>query len=209
MPAKVDFADAYQLLASVLRVSGDGIPPLSKVFQTKRLHRKQLLLQIGEPCRLIAFVAKGTLRSFFHDERGIEHTMQFATSGQFITDFVSLTTGHSGQLFIEALEECEVLLLHQSAFDTLAHSKATYHNLLMTQLTQWYTDMSLRLMDVMSLTVEQRYNKFVDEHPELATHVPQHVIASYLGITPESVSRIRRRAAHHDGHNKHNNHKDD
>lgn len=209
MPPKVDFADAYQLLASVLRVPADGVPSLSKVFQTKRLHRKQPLVQIGEPCRLIAFVANGTLRSFFHDERGIEHTMQFAIRGQFITDFVSLTSGQAGQLFIEALEECDLLVLHQSAFDTLAHSTASYHNLLVTQLTHWYTEMSLRLMDMMSLTVEQRYMKFVDQHPELATHVPQHMIASYLGITPESVSRIRRRAAHHDGHNKQQNHNND
>lgn len=166
-------------------------------------------MQIGEPCRLIAFVANGTLRSYFTDDRGIEHTMQFASPGQFMTDFVSLTSGQPGQLFIEALEDCELLVLHQSAFDTLAHSRTSYHNLLMAQLTHWYTEMSLRLMDMMSLTVEQHYMKFVDQHPELATHVPQHMIASYLGITPESVSRIRRRAAHHDGHHKQQNHKPD
>lgn len=165
------------------------------LFISKTLRKKQYLLQEGEPCKYLAFVEKGLLRSYTIDEKGAEHIVQFAPEGWWIADIYSHLTGEPSEYNIDAVEETETLLLTKEAYEELMERAPVferYYRLLMQNSLIAY---QRRLTCTLSRTAEETYTEFLQVYPHIAQRVPQHNIASYLGITPESLSRIRRQIA--------------
>ncbi|HKH59393.1 MAG TPA: Crp/Fnr family transcriptional regulator [Flavitalea sp.] len=159
----------------------------------KKLRKKQYLLQEGDVCRSIAFVEKGALREYSVDENGNEQIIQFAIEGWTISDLYSFITGEPATYNIDALEDSELVLISKAAHEELLTKNARYETYIRLQVTGAYLALQKRLNSVLSLSPEERYKNLVQSYPDLVQRFPQHMIASHMGLTPETLSRIRRK----------------
>jgi CRP-like cAMP-binding protein len=161
----------------------------------KKLRKKQYLLQEADVCKYIAFVEKGALRSYTVSEKGSEHIIQFGLEGWLISDLFSFLTGEPATYNIDALEDSELLLTSKTAHEELLQKLPKYETYTRIQITGAYLAMQRRLTSIISLTLEERYTYFSSLYPDILQRVPQHMIASYMGLTPETLSRVRKRLA--------------
>ena len=159
----------------------------------KKIRKKQYLLQEGDVCKFIAFVEQGTLRSYTVDEKGAEHIIQFALEGWMISDLYSFLTAEPATYNIDALENSELVLISKTAHEKLLSSMWNYEKYIRLQLTNAYIAMQKRITSIISLTLDERYASFNALYPDIVQRVPQHMIASYMGLTAETLSRVRRR----------------
>ena len=161
-------------------------------FIPKKLRKKQTLLQEGDICIHNAFVEKGIMRSFFTDEKGNEHIVQFAIEGWWITDLSSFLTKSNSIYTIEALEDCELLLLTMEARETLIDKIPMFERYQRLLLQNAYIANQARINSALTETAEEKYIKVGLAYPGIIKRVPQHMIASYLGLKPETLSRVRK-----------------
>ena len=159
----------------------------------KKLRRKQYLLQEGDVCKNIAFVEKGALRTYTVDDLGTEHILQFALEGWTISDLYSFLTGEASTYNIDALEAAELVLVSKAAHEEMLQTIPKYETYVRLQVTGAYIALQRRITSVLSLTTEERYKNFTATYPNIVQRVPQHMIASFMGLTPETLSRVRKR----------------
>ncbi|KQT23284.1 cyclic nucleotide-binding protein [Chryseobacterium sp. Leaf405] len=166
---------------------------LQSFFNYKKLRKKQYLLQEGDICKQLSFVSKGLLKSYFLDEKGSEHINMFAFEGWWISDFNSFINQEKAVLTIDAIEETELLMISREDYENLMikipvmdrYFRILYQNSLITK--------DYRLIVSNSFTAEEKYTQFVQKNPEVIQRIPHNLIASYLGLSPETVSRIRKK----------------
>lgn len=167
---------------------------LLKTYLTpKKLRKKQYLLQEGDVCKYTAFVVKGALRAYSIAENGQEQIIQFAIEGWTISDLYSFITGEPATYNIDAVEDAELLMLSKSAHEELLHKLPKYETYIRLQVTGAYLALQKRLTAAASLSPEERYTRFQEQYPELVQRFPQHMIAAHMGLTPETLSRARRK----------------
>jgi len=159
----------------------------------KKIRKKQYFLQEGDVCKMIAFVEKGVLRQYSIGEKGAEHIIQFALEGWTISDLYSFLTGEPATYNIDALEDSELVLISKTANEELLKKVPKYETYTRLQLTGAYLAMQKRLTSIISLSLEERYANFTSVYPNIIQRVPQRMIASYMGLTPETLSRVRRK----------------
>lgn len=161
----------------------------------KTLQKKELLLQQGEVCTAIAFVEKGLLRAFSVDENGAEHIIQFAPEGWHTADLYSFLTQEKAVYTIEALEDVTLTTITKENHELLLIESRKYEAFTRELITNAYVALQRRLNASVSLSLEERYQNFMKKYNDIANRVPQHMIASYMGLTPETLSRVRKRIA--------------
>jgi CRP-like cAMP-binding protein len=187
----------YEVFFNKLDEVVDFTEEEKKIIQTyltpKKLRKKQYLLQEGDVCKFIAIVEKGVLRSYSIDEKGNEHIIQFALEGWTISDLFSFLTGEPAVYTIEALEDSELILVSKSAYEELLQRFPKYERYMRVQITGAYIAMQRRLTSIISLPLEERYQNLTATYPDIVQRVPQHMIASYMGLTPETLSRVRKK----------------
>ena len=159
----------------------------------KKLRRKQYLLQEDDVCKFIAFVERGALRAYTVSDKGAEHIIQFALEGWLISDLFSFLTGEPATYNIDALDDTELVLISKSNYEELLKKLPKFETYARLQLTGAYIAMQRRLTSIISLPLEERYAYFTKLYPDIIQRVPQHIIASYMGLTPETLSRVRKR----------------
>ena len=166
----------------------------NKEVSPKLFPKGKILQHAGDLSDKVFFVKKGLLRSYAIDEKGKEHIFNFAPEGWIIADIGSNVLEKEAELFIETLEESEVVVL--SRRDALAGGMDV-ESLTKTQqvLFRRITTLQRRLIMMLSATALERYEYFLEKYPALPNRVPQRMIASYLGITPEALSKIRGKMA--------------
>jgi CRP-like cAMP-binding protein len=164
-------------------------------FTPKKLRKKQYLLQEGDPCKYTAFVNKGIMRSYTLDEKGVEHIVQFALEDWWIADMYSFLTGELSTCNIDALEDVELLLITKAAQDDMVLQVPKMERYLRLLMQNNLIALQRRLIGSLNYTAEDRYLQLIALCPTIVQRVPQHYVASYLGITPETLSRIRRQMA--------------
>jgi CRP-like cAMP-binding protein len=167
---------------------------LAPVLQTKTIDKGTYLLREGEVCKYAFFVEQGLLRSFSIDQAGKEHIIQFAPENWIMSDISSNFFNESSDFFIEAIENTEVVLLDKTFFNLSDKSSSfrKYNELL---LQNHIRHLQKRVNLLLSASAEKRYLNFIQLYPDLTLRVSQWMIASYLGITPESLSRVRKELA--------------
>ena len=168
---------------------------IKQYLTPKKLRKKQYLLQEGDVCKHIAFVEKGALKAYVVDDAGAESIIQFALEGWVISDLYSFLTGEPATYNIDALENAELVLISKSAHEELLKKIPKYETYIRLQITGAYIALQKRLTSIISLPLEERYKNFLATYPNIAQRVPQHMIASYMGLTPETLSRVRSRMA--------------
>ena len=159
----------------------------------KKLTKRQYLLQEGEVCKSVAFVSKGMLRSYLVDEKSNERIMQFAPEGWFISDLYSFVTEDYSNLNIVAIESSELILISKTAHVYLEKAVPAFLKFNYMQYRGAYIALQKRLTDMFMLSAEEKYIKLLKIYPDITQRVPQHMIASYLGLTPETLSRVRKK----------------
>ena len=165
---------------------------LSKT-ETKQFKTKTILLSAGEVATCTYFVNSGILRSFNINDNIIEHVLHFACEGWWIGDMYSYISEKPGNLFIEVLEDAEVVIItkenQQQLYQEIPKLERFFRILAENSLVAHQE----RLMDNLSLTAEERFEKFYFKYPTLIQKVPQKHIASYIGVTPEFFSKMKSR----------------
>ncbi len=162
-------------------------------FFTRRTIRKhQFLLNEGEVCRYLGYVNSGCMREYTIDNKGAEHIIQFAIEDWWVSDLNSFLSGLPATYNIEALHDSELLLLEKSSREQLLNACPKMERFFRILLESNYIATHQRVVASLSDSAEERYLKFIKTYPELYEKIPQHYIASYLGITPQSLSRIRK-----------------
>ncbi|HTK82813.1 MAG TPA: Crp/Fnr family transcriptional regulator [Bacteroidota bacterium] len=189
----------YELLrAHILKkieLTESELDRMASYFTPKRVLKKHFLLQEGEVGKYIAFVDRGCLRCYSVDPKGEEHVIQFAIEDWWISDLQSFLTGEWSRYNIDALEDSEVLVIDKISRDSMLVEIPKLERFFRLLLERSYIGTQQRIECTLSASAEDRYQMFLKTFPTLAQRVPQNQIASYLGIAPESLSRIRKHIA--------------
>lgn len=162
-------------------------------LKIKKVKRHQFLGEAGEISRFQNFVTKGCLRSYYIDENGFEHNVQFAIEDWWIGDMASFLTKKPASLYIEALEDSEVLQIDSSTMEELYIKIPKLERFFRILLQNAFIAFEQRIISVISKTAEERYLEFSNKYPQVEQRLPQIHIASYLGITPEFLSKIKKK----------------
>lgn len=180
-----------QKINETIAITDEEFEYAKTLFITKKLRKKRFLLQDGDVCIYTTFVEKGLLRSFRIDEKGNEHILQFAMQGWWMADLYSFLTGEASEYNIEALEDSELLLITKSSWDILLDEIPAFERYFRILIQNNLIATQKRLMGTMTTTAEERYTKLLHDFPNIPNRVPQHMIASYIGVTRETLSRLR------------------
>lgn len=164
---------------------------VKELVKEKEIPRKKMLQRAGEVGQYSAFVVEGCLRSFAVDREGHEHNLQFAPENWWIADFQSYVKNKESVLNIDALLDSKVLVLNRECqlniFDRIPKMERYFRILTENALAA----SNYRTIDYLTLTAKNRYEKFCDLYPTIINTIPQKAIASYIGITPEFLSKLR------------------
>lgn len=166
---------------------------VKRFLTPKKLRRKQYFLQAGDTCKSFAFIEKGTLRAYTVDDSGAEHIVQFGVEGWYISDMLSFLTGEPATYSIDAVDDAELVVVSKASYDEMLRTIPKFETLMRINITGAYIALQRRVTASIQDTLESRYESFMSKYPDIANRVPQHMIASYLGATPETLSRVRRR----------------
>jgi len=182
-------------IAECITLSDEERDYFISLLKPKKLRRRQYIVQAGDPCKYECFINKGCLRQYYVDEVGQEHVIMFAEEGWWISDMFGLVTGNAALTNVEALEDSELLFVDKNDFDKLLIQYPVFERFFRIKLQRAFIAHQKRLIENMSLPADQRYCNFVERYPSFEQRLPLKQIASFLGITPESLSRIRSQRA--------------
>jgi CRP-like cAMP-binding protein len=165
------------------------------LLKEKKLRRKQYLLQEDDICYYEYFVTQGCLRTYYIDQKGQEYIVQFAVEDWWIGDMYSFLTQKPSRYNIDALEDSVVLSIEKKSLDELYIRVPKFEKFFRHLLQNAFIAFQERITSTISGSGEDRYKQFQSKYPNLEERIPQRMIASFLGLTPESLSRIRRQFA--------------
>ncbi|WP_243636309.1 Crp/Fnr family transcriptional regulator [Flavobacterium aquariorum] len=177
-----------------IQLNDEELEMIQKVCVTKRLRKNQYLLQEGDVWRFNAFIINGCLRTYSINDKLQEHIINFAIENWWIGDRESLLNGTPSRFNIDAIEDSEVLLISKENFKMLMKSIPQFQELVNLIIERSFAASQDRINNSISLNAEEKYTRFLEKQPQIAIRVPQHMVASYLGITPETLSRIRKQS---------------
>ena len=163
------------------------------ILQRKTIKKKTFLLRKGEVCNFEAYIVKGCIRTFYIDENGFEINLQFAVEDWWVSDIASFTDRKPSGLFIQTLEESELLMIDHDHKEQLFRTYPKFERMFRLMLQRNLSVLQNRFLATVSQPAEQRYLDFIQRYPDIQQRVPQHMIASYLGISAEFLSKIRKR----------------
>ncbi|WP_353136822.1 Crp/Fnr family transcriptional regulator [Pseudopedobacter sp.] len=173
-------------------IDESGFEQLSKYLKSKKVVKGQLLLRAGEVCKNSFFTAKGLLRSYTIDKQGKEHIIQFSPEGWLVADRSSSFFNEPSFLYIDAIEDSDIVYIDNLFFDELSKQCSDFSLFNINSLHHHIKQIQNRVNLLLGASAEERYLDFIRLYPELLMRIPQWMIASYLGITPESLSRVRK-----------------
>jgi CRP/FNR family transcriptional regulator len=156
-----------------------------------RVKKKQFILTPGQICRANYFVSKGCMRLYFINRSGQEQITQFGLENWWITDYGSLETGKSSNYFIQAIEDAELISINKKAYEELLLKVPKMERYFRIILQKAYTASMRRFEYFRDQTDQERYHQFITLFPGFVQRIPQYMLASYLGFTPQFLSKIR------------------
>jgi CRP-like cAMP-binding protein len=165
-----------------------------KASVSKRVRKSQYLLEEGDVSDFVGFVVKGSFRLFRIGDDKQEHIMRFAIENWWISDFISFMSGQASNCYIEALEDSELIRFPKEKWDELLAASPNFKQIIEALTNKNFEAHQNRIFSNISEPAEVRYEKFVQKYPTLYNRIPLYMIASFLGLTRETLSRVRKQA---------------
>lgn len=165
---------------------------LEQLLQTIHLQKQDYFIREGQVCKQIAYIQSGILRAYYTKDNGEEITDCIMFEGQFVTAYASLITGAPAYEHIQAVTECELLMLDRSTLYHLYDTNVRWANTGRVFGEREFVLMEERIRSFQQHSAKERYGKMVQLHPKMVQQVPLQYLASYLGITPQHLSRLRK-----------------
>lgn len=165
---------------------------LLDLFRPTNLKKGQRLIELESLVNHQYFVLKGCLRTFMIDSEGKEHTIQFATENWWVSDYISYYKKVKSLMVVECLEDCQLLKINVADLNKLFDELPLVERFFRKQLENAFVAFQMRILSGLHQTAEKRYSLFIKNYPDIEQRVKNYQIASYLGITPESLSRLRK-----------------
>lgn len=185
------FEQLYKSINEHVSLTDDEWELCKDKFRPKRMLKRQFLLQEGDICRQLTFVEKGALYSYSVDSKGGQHVLRFAFDGWWIADLQSFFTANPSTLNIEVLEDSELLVLDRKNHEKLLEKIPAYERYHRIIVENAYVALQQRVENALGRTAEEKYARLIKNNPEFMNRVPLNLVASYLGISPETLSRVR------------------
>jgi CRP-like cAMP-binding protein len=180
-----------QNMQSKLSITKKDFESLADLFVNKPIKKKQKLIEEGNINDKLYFIEQGLLFSYKTLDNGNNQVIQFAKENYWISDLCSFFSSSKALFTIQALEDCEVLSITKENFDIICEQYPKMETYFRLNFQSAYVNTLQRLSDVYSEDAESKYDRFTKQYPQFAQRVPQYLIASYLGVLPSSLSRIR------------------
>jgi CRP-like cAMP-binding protein len=181
------------LFIKQMQFSDEEFALLLSNFRREYIPRKFFYLRAGQVCNQRAYINKGSARTFTIDDRGGEHILFFAFEDWWIGDLESYYDRRPGNLYIQAMEDCEILCLAKTDLEKLWTEMPKLKKMFQQKEQRSSFANLHRLQEVKSLSVEERYLNLINKHPQIFQRIPLQYIAMYLDIEPPSLSRLRKR----------------
>jgi len=176
-----------------IELDTNSIAILNKYFSFTTYKKKDFLLKEGQVCRSLYFVEKGCLRMFFLNDKSVEQITQFAMENWWISDFFSFSDNKPSPYFIQTVEKSEILSIDAINFESLLKELPQMERYFRIIMQRAVAASQLRIKFMCELSKEAFYMHFCTSFPKFVQRVPQYMIASYLGLTPEYVSELRKK----------------
>ncbi|SEM06671.1 cAMP-binding domain of CRP or a regulatory subunit of cAMP-dependent protein kinases [Chitinophaga rupis] len=189
-----DILLTYISQRSVTPITAEQAVLIRDAFKPKKLRKKQYLLQEGDVCKYLSFMVKGAMRQYSIDEKGNEHIVRFGIEQWWMADRESFEMQTPSRYNIDAWEETELLQISRSSYLSLRDAVPAVMEMTQELDKRGSIAAQKRIQAVISYTAEERYLDLLKTHPYFLQRFPQHMIASYLGISAETLSRIRKQA---------------
>ncbi len=165
----------------------------NSMLQYKAIPKKTMLLMAGNICNFEAYVVKGCIREYYIDSNGTEVTLQFAVEDWWVSDITSFQDEKASNMFIETLENCELLMLSRESKEKLLAEVPKLERMFRLMIQRHLSVVQSRLFKTITHSGLEKYLDFIQRYPTIPQRVPQHYIASYLGMSPEFLSKLRTR----------------
>lgn len=179
-------------IRSIIKLSDEGAPGILSHFTSLEVPKKEILLEEGEFCRHYYFVEKGCLRLYFVDHKGMEQTIQFAIENWWLTDLHAFRSSARSSFSIQSVEKTKVQYITKKQMDELLTKYPGLHQYFSYVYERAYAATLFRVR-LLRLTREETYQLFIKNYPGFVQRVPQKLVASFLGFTPEYLSELRRK----------------
>ena len=180
-------------IARHIKLDEQEIDYFTSLLIFKEIPRKQLILQEGQPCNFISYVHSGALRAFYIGKEGKESTIMFAVKDWWVTDMFCFLNSKPAMMNIEAIADSCIFQLDQKKFQRLFDEVPKFERFFRILMQNAYTREQLRIIENLSMTAEARYDSFLVKYSHIAKAITQKQMASYLGITAEFLSAIKKR----------------
>lgn len=182
----------YQSFQQHISLSEEDFQQILRYFHAKTIKKKSLFLREGMPATTIAFILSGTVRAYYLSDTGTEQVTQLAMEQHWIGDLYAFLKSESARQYIEALEDTEILMVYNQDIEQLYKDYPQLERYFRILFQNAYVHTQQRLNASLYVPAAERYRQLLERNPAIAQRVPLIHIASYLGITPESLSRIRK-----------------
>jgi CRP/FNR family cyclic AMP-dependent transcriptional regulator len=178
-------------VARSISLSAEETECLNSLLEYRKIPKKTFLLHEGEVCNFEAFIIKGCIRNYYIDENGFEVILQFAIEDWWVSDIASFTNHFPSNMFIETLEDCELLMLSPQTKEELLERVPKLERFFRLMVQRNLAVLQSRLFKTITNSAQDKYLDFLKRYPTIPQRVAQHYIASYLGISPEFLSKVR------------------
>jgi CRP-like cAMP-binding protein len=179
-------------LQSKATFPNEDFPAFLQLFEPLCLRKKDHLYRSGEVVKYATFVLKGCMRHYYISDDGIERITIFAEENWWVGDLVSFRNHTPTNLNLQAIEDCDLLLMRKDNFETALEKFPGFRDYYTKGTQRTYTKLQEQVGQSLADSAETKYRRLLKERPSLIQRVPQHYIADYLGLTPETLSRVRK-----------------
>ncbi|NAY91929.1 cyclic nucleotide-binding domain-containing protein [Muricauda sp. JGD-17] len=182
-------------ISNLVPLTKEDVILIKAAFRSVKLKKKEFLLRAGEPSNHMRFIAKGCIKLYNIDETGKEHILQFGIKVWWVNDLYAYLTQKPAKFFIQAITDSIILQIYRDQLNTLFDQVHMMDRFFRIKTQNGYVALQERTINTMSQTAEERYTEFIQRYRVMEQQIPQYMIASYLGITPEHLSVLRKNLA--------------